>query len=693
MSIKIPQQGKFAQPNNSDLFGNLHYTKSVNLDEEGYIKLSPRAVSLISEADDTNFDVPVALGRKGTGDFYVATIDRPYNVSLSTSISVSEDTDSDDQNPPQGSVDTSGRWWQNKWHVAGTSGGTLSIFYKTPSNGNWSTTSISGISSGSMHAIEVFQSRNSVCVSDGVAVRQYSSGYSTTNPETSTAYPILYVPQGLEINDIAFSNGKMGIATRLSDDVSGQNLEAQFFVWDGQQNTANGAYPAGSDSIIGIKAYKNTWAILTRNGLLRQFNGGGFTDLAALPFWFSNRVWGNATGDILAFRDFMQVDGDIIYINLDSMLTNYGIYGEDYKDNNIGGIICYDPKVGITHKYAPSISNASTISAAQANVNTTTNTITKSSGTIPETGNPIKYVPGASTVIGGLQPNKVYYVIKVDASNFKLATSRANAEDGTAVDLTSTGASINYFIALNVLDYGISRTNRAGALAMHDRSTANYDHLIWGGEYIDYDSNTSYAHLNTIIPGFKNIGYFVTPKDVSDVVTENTQRVFVKYRPLDTGDTIKIKYKTHDALNLPISTPHTDSSTCTWSNTTTFTTTANLSAVKTYLDANTGRECEVELISGAGAGQMSKISSITELNGTYTVILSDEIEGVAQNYKSDVKIDNWKTLGTITSSDDLGWKQFNIGEKSKWFKYKVIMSGTDIAIEEFSTSTNNFKNS
>lgn len=246
-------------------------------------------------------------------------------------------------------------------------------------------------------------------------------------------------------------------------------------------------------------------------------------------------------------------------------------------------------------------------------------------------------------------------------------------------------------MALNLLDYGISRTQRTGAVTAHDRTTSVYDHLIWGGEYIDYDSSTSYAHLNTTIPGFKNIGYFVTPKDVSDVVTENTQRVYVKYRPLDIGDTITVKYKSHDALGLPISTPHTDSSTCTWSNTTTFTTTANLASVKTYLDANADRECEVEIISGAGAGQMSQISSITELNGTYTVILEDAIEGVAQNSKSDIKIDNWKSLGTITSADDLGWKQFNIGEKSKWFKYKVILSGVDISIEEFSTATNNFK--
>jgi len=41
--IRLPADTneKWFQPNNSDKFGSLWYTKNINLDEEGYIKLSP----------------------------------------------------------------------------------------------------------------------------------------------------------------------------------------------------------------------------------------------------------------------------------------------------------------------------------------------------------------------------------------------------------------------------------------------------------------------------------------------------------------------------------------------------------------------------------------------------------------------------------------------------------------------------
>ncbi|HET7505098.1 MAG TPA: hypothetical protein VFK02_28965 [Kofleriaceae bacterium] len=52
---------------------------------------------------------------------------------------------------------------------------------------------------------------------------------------------------------------------------------------------------------------------------------------------------------------------------------------------------------------------------------------------------------------GGLTTGADYFVIKVDADHFKLATSRANAADGIAVDLTSAGDGNNWlFVGLPV---------------------------------------------------------------------------------------------------------------------------------------------------------------------------------------------------------------------------------------------------
>ena len=40
--IKLPINSEWSQTNKSDKFGSLAYTKNINLDEAGYIKLSPR---------------------------------------------------------------------------------------------------------------------------------------------------------------------------------------------------------------------------------------------------------------------------------------------------------------------------------------------------------------------------------------------------------------------------------------------------------------------------------------------------------------------------------------------------------------------------------------------------------------------------------------------------------------------------
>lgn len=689
--MQIPSSDKkIVQANNSDLFGNLHYSKSLNLDEEGYIKVSSRAISLINEETDSNFDLPVSFGRRGNGDWYILTTDKPYTTSLSeTSITVSQDTDSDDQAPIQGSVDSLGRWWQNKWHVTGLTGSTVGLMYKTPATGNWSNPAIAALSSGSMHALEVFRSRNSLCISDGVTVNQYSQGYSTTDPLTSSAYAKLSIPNGYEMTHLAFSGTKMGVATRLSDDVAGQNEEAFFFTWDGLLSTPNQAVPVGSDTVVALKAYKSSWIIITRNGEIKFFNGGGFTTLTSLPFWYSNKIWGTSTSR-LNLGDMIEVDGDVIYFNLQSKLADFGVRSEEYMYNNVGGILCYDPKIGIYHKYAPSISQASMLVVSDANVNTTTNTMTKSTGTIPATGNPVKYVPGAATVIGGLKPNNVYYIIKVDASNFKVATTKTLALAGTAIDLTTQGNTLNYFLALDVVDYGISKTSTTAGVASVDTTNPVYDHLMFGGDYYDVNSTTAYAHLNITVSGFKNIGYFVTSKETADLTNTNP-KVYIKYRPLNTDETITIKYKDEDVLGLPVTTPQASSAACTWASSTSFTTTSDLSAVKTYLDASTDHQCEVEIISGAGAGQMSQISTITELNGTYTVTISDALDGAVLNNVCDVLIDNWKYVGQVTSSDDRGLKEFPIGSKSTWMKYKVILTGSDITIEEFKTKPVEFK--
>ena len=78
-------------------------------------------------------------------------------------------------------------------------------------------------------------------------------------------------------------------------------------------------------------------------------------------------------------------------------------------------------------------------------VNTTAETITYTGHGMP-TGEALVYNKvGGGTAIGGLTTGHTYYAIAVDSDTFKLAASAADAANGTAINLTGTGNSSQYF--------------------------------------------------------------------------------------------------------------------------------------------------------------------------------------------------------------------------------------------------------
>lgn len=74
---------------------------------------------------------------------------------------------------------------------------------------------------------------------------------------------------------------------------------------------------------------------------------------------------------------------------------------------------------------------------APADVNTATEEITVTRSF--QTGDPVR-LKTTGTIPAGLATQTNYYAIRVSATVIKLATTQANAEAGTAVDITSTGS-------------------------------------------------------------------------------------------------------------------------------------------------------------------------------------------------------------------------------------------------------------
>lgn len=113
------------------------------------------------------------------------------------------------------------------------------------------------------------------------------------------------------------------------------------------------------------------------------------------------------------------------------------------------------------------------------------------------TGDTVLYNNGDGTTIGALTNNSTYFVIRVDADTFKLATSLANAQAGTAIAITA-GVGSSHTITDNVVKKYVSlmQTSQqkilvnplvAGALLTRTDGTAS----IYLGPYTPFNAGSS----------------------------------------------------------------------------------------------------------------------------------------------------------------------------------------------------------
>lgn len=133
---------------------------------------------------------------------------------------------------------------------------------------------------------------------------------------------------------------------------------------------------------------------------------------------------------------------EVYYADLSTIISTNGVMLDRLED----GVIY--------HTYP-------TISTANTNVNTTTDTISATSS-FP-TGLKVRVTTDGGLPTG-ITASTDYYTIFVSATSFKLASSRANAAAGTAIDITAQGAGNHTFTPQesDILQWG--RPNMADAL-------------------------------------------------------------------------------------------------------------------------------------------------------------------------------------------------------------------------------------
>lgn len=660
----IPNENNWIQVNGSDIEGSVDYSRNINLDDRGYVKLSNRLVAIKSENGDTNFDLPVSYGYSSASSFFITTTDQPYTLTYDGQITVAEDVVA---NNPSGSIYGDGISWQDRWYVTGSS----SFTYKAYSGGAWTSVTLSpALTSSNPHPMCVFENRQTLVIGNVNEVKQIDTSHAdTTN---------LTLPAGQQVSRIVYNRNLVAITTQST--YSDVTVPGYFYIWDGSTTTANLGIPFGSCQDIGLIAYGASFVILNSIGQLLEYNGSGFNVLGNLPIYYDDNAYG--TNKQTRGRT-MSVRGDNIYINIPTNSSGSSFRnarGERYDEKSPSGIWCYNPKYGLYQTYSNSSALAFTKTFGTSGVDTATDIITVTA-TVPPTGTPCKYYDGGGTILAGLNIRITYYVIKLSSTTFKLATTKTNALASTAINLTGTGSAFQSVTFFPEYDFGQSSSTRTGGItSLIDiyKTTSNIGNNFLSAADLQDTTLTDYATMSMGIDDIENRGFIVTPKIYSEGVTDMFQSVYIYFdKPVKDIDKIVLKYRNSDfaAVNQPAYI-NRQTPVCTWTSSTVFTTTDDFSTVVAGY--------EVDIVSGSGAGQMAHISSITESSGTYTVTLDEAILGITANDSSYVSINNWTKLGVITYTDSNpnNFKEFTIGKPSTWIQFKVEMRGVDIRVHK-----------
>lgn len=675
--FKIPSDTKqFKQDNSSDRKGNIHITKNIDFHEKGYIKLSDRTRTFatsgtLTDLCQSGFPYISALAHDSSDEkVWALGTKNIYQSDYATPTVFTKDTDTSFPTLAiLGNNDVVE--FSNDMYVV-TDGGSM---YKKAGS-TWSTVSVDTAS-----CLCIFENINQLAVGGDSQVELFNTSGVSQN--------ILTLPPDYTLTKMAWNRNKLGIAT-----VNTEDNRAMLFIWDGLSSEAEAGYPIPKgNTIFSVIPYKDGFACVTSAGEL-LYNNGGWQVLDRFPIYYTKYVFDatsstNASGRNI-FPNAMVTDGEYIYIGLSNFLAQSGNSNTPRRLQDFpAGVWCYDPEVGLHHKYSVNASIALTTSAiATTSVNTSTDVITVSGVTVPESGTPVFYYNGTSTgeetsSATPLKHGKKYYTIYQSGTTLKLAETYADAIAGTAINLTGTGNNAQFLEFVKSDMFGDDSCT-IGALMLLDNdfqseeSPSRFGQLLIGGS-ARQDDGTEVAVIASVVTDQENRGYFVTPLFESSNIKDQFRELITKHRKLlKPEDEFVIKYRnTENTLENYETYNNSNTYTSSWSDANTFTSTRDLS------DVSVGDE--IEFYSGKGCGVTAHITSISENAGTYTVNIDEDVPDVTNGDVARFYVSNWKKLGTITNDEEeIDYKIFELGElkSSTYIQFKFELRGYDTTLRE-----------
>jgi len=664
--ITIPDQQtkRWQQANNSDLLGNVAQTKNITFDLMGYLTLSGSPRAIMDESIDTDFNKPVVILFSSDYGYFVETPESAFQVNQN--ILTARPTEIVTAGVPVGDIQSDAIWFLGLMVV--TQG--VDVKFYDPVANTWTDTNITLAStSGGQHPMANFLSLPALAVADLNTIKLYSTMSATPTVYGST----LTILSDFYITGMCYFNQNLYIGTRH---IYGGH--AFMYVWNGTGTAVQSAYEVDSNIIFSICVHKDSVVCFTGNGSLLRFNGAGFDLLTAFPIYYTDQALTDET-NIGMYKNVMKSNGDLLYILFENQEND-----ASRLLNQPDGLWCYDPDVGLYHRY--SLSNALVMpeTVLAASVNTTTNQITVANSYA--TGTEVYYRDAAGTSIPELVNNTKYFVIRVNATHVQLAATRTLALAGTPIDLTGTGNDSQSFIFFPNTDYGQFFTNRAFSINVIERAVATRQFgtdLLWGADTRRRtDSSAGIATLGTISDGAEARGYFITPKIFASNASEAWSIFGIKFSRFTSDiDKIIIKYRTYDDMKKFLDISSISKGTITWTSTTTFTVTDT-----EWANAVVGNE--VEVLRGGGAGILAHITTIT---GTSTLTVTID-EAYADYVTGDIGravFRNWIKLKVISYPTTKGYETITLGRQvvGKFIQFKIELRGVGVRIEEISVDS------
>lgn len=369
--FKIPPDTRqFSQANDGDLAGNLWLTQNIDLkSNKGKLRVSPRLIISKSSSDDADLGRISAFAQYvydtsgGNQGFWCQAGTVLFkSISAGGRPSVSDFVQDSITNTP---TDLDYRFSDMIVSPLGllvSTDDNIYLFNGSAWSSYWKTTLSQTFYNPVMyHMMEVLYNTN-IAISDdykiNLIVSPYTDGYETLAKVTLR-------PED-RITWIKSSSTRVWVGTYNT--AGGEGL---VYEWDGASTNTNRAYKVGATGALAGLIKDDVPYIVTSDGSLKAFNGSGFATIAQLPHTSSSFMLKStlSTGITYYNERWIHPNGmKLIDGNINILINNILNETTDYTnlvENEPAGIWEYDEKIGLVHKYSPTLDATGDLDSGQ----------------------------------------------------------------------------------------------------------------------------------------------------------------------------------------------------------------------------------------------------------------------------------------------------------------------------------------